>query len=237
MQIIPAIDIRNGKCVRLFQGDYNQETIYDSNPIKMAKKWKEQGAKILHIVDLDGARYGKPMIIDLVKELNKQIKLPIQVGGGIRDLVSIYRYIDTGVMRIILGTTALEDRTLFKKAINKYREKIAVSLDIKSKTLMKRGWLEKSNYQLFPVIKQLESLGLKTLIFTDIVRDGTLTEPNYKYIELIKEKTKMKLIVTGGISSINQIKQLKKMKIDGIIIGKALYEGKINLKEVIKYAG
>ena len=237
MQIIPVIDIKNGKCVRLFQGDYDKETIYSSNPIEIALKWKNQGAKMIHIVDLDGAKSGKPENIQIIQEIIKETKIPIQVGGGIRNLVSIYRYIEADIFKIILGTIALENKKFLETVINKFKSKMIVSLDSKNGILMKKGWLRKSSWNLIPTIKQLEEVGVNTIIYTDTTVDGTLTQPNYNVIENIRKNTKLKLIIAGGISSIEQIEKLKKMKVDGVIIGKALYEGKINLKEVIKYVG
>lgn len=235
MQIIPAIDIKNGKCVRLFQGDYDKETIYSSNPIEMALKWKNQGAKVIHIIDLDGAKMGKPTIINIVKQIIDKVKIPIQIGGGIRNLVSINQLIDIGITRIILGTVVLENQELLKKAFNLYGDRIIVSIDINNGKLMIKGWLQQSNLDLIQIIKQVEEIGVKTIIFTDTTRDGTLTEPNYESIELIRKNTNMKLIIAGGISSINQVKKLKAINVDGVIIGSALYEARINLKEVIKY--
>lgn len=235
MQIIPAIDIKNGKCVRLFQGDYDKETIYSSSPIEMALKWKKQGAEMIHIVDLDGARLGKPMIINIVKQITKEVRIQIQVGGGIRNLVSINQLIDTGITKIILGTVVLENQELLKKVVNLFGDRIIVSLDVNNGKLMKKGWLEKSDFDLIPTVRQLGKNGVKTIIYTDTIRDGTLTEPNYKVIKTIRESTKLKLIIAGGISSIDQIRKLEEMKVDGVIIGKALYEGRIDLKEVIKY--
>jgi len=235
MQIIPAIDIKNGKCVRLFQGDYDKETIYSSNPIEMALNWKNQGAKIIHIVDLDGAKSGKSKITKIVQKIINDVRIPVEIGGGIRNLITMKRLFNIGVTRIILGTVALEKINLLKKLIDLYGDKVIVSVDVNNGMLMKKGWLEVSNFSLIPIIKQIEKVGVKTVIFTDITRDGTLTEPNYKNIMLIRKNTKMKLIIAGGISSINQIKKLQRIKVDGVIIGKALYEEKINLKEVIKY--
>ncbi len=235
MQIIPAIDIKNGKCVRLFQGDFDKETIYSSSPIDMALKWENQGAKIIHLVDLDGAKIGKSKIIRIVKKIIKEVKIPIEIGGGIRNLKTVKQLINIGVTRIILGTVALENTDLLKKHIDLFGDKIIVSIDVNNGKLMKKGWLESSNLELMPSIKMLEKIGVKTIIYTDITRDGTLTEPNYKDIKLIRKTTKMNLIAAGGISSIDQIKKLKIMKVNGVIIGKSLYEGRIDLKEVIKY--
>lgn len=233
MKIIPALDIKNGKCVRLFQGDYTKETIYEDDPIIVARKWEAQGAKQLHIVDLDGAKSGEQINMDIIAQLIKTVKIPTQVGGGIRDLTSIIRIIEVGAKSVILGTAAFDEVDFLKNAINKYRNKIIISLDSKNGILMKNGWTEKSDSELFSTLQELEKIGVGSIIFTDTIKDGTLTEPNYEVIRSIKENTKINLIVAGGISSIEQIKELKKMNVDGVIIGKALYEGRINLKEAL----
>lgn len=234
MKIIPAIDLRNGKCVRLFQGDYAQETIYSDSPVDVAKKWTTMGAQALHLIDLDGAREGKPMNLKLIERITKEVSIPIQVGGGIRNTVSIYRYIETGSNKIILGTAALEDRKLFTSLVDTFANQIIVSLDVNNNALMKNGWKEKSDKGLLETVKKLEGCGVRSIIYTDTIRDGTLTEPNYKVVQSIMNNTKMKVIIAGGISSIDQIEILKDMNVYGVIIGKALYEGKINLKEAIK---
>lgn len=235
MQIIPAIDIRGGKCVRLFQGDYKKETIYADSPIAMALRWKRQRAKMLHVVDLDGAKEGNTKIINIVKQIMNTVKIPIQVGGGIRNLDSINQLIKSGVARIILSTVVLENSALLRKVVDLYGDKIIVSLDVSKGKLMKRGWQKQSNIALTSLINSIEKIGVRTIIYTDISRDGTLTEPNYKMIEQIIKSTKLNVIVAGGIASAEQLKKLKMMGIDGVIVGKALYERKINLKEVIDY--
>jgi len=235
MKIIPAIDVRNEKCVRLFQGNYNRETVYSADPISVARKWKSQGAQLLHIVDLDGAKSGKSTTAKIVKQIIREIEIPVEVGGGIRTEESIKELFEGGVKRIILGTIVLENIELLKKLIGLYGDKIVVSVDAVNGKLMKKGWLENSDYDLIPTIKLLEKIGVETIIYTDITRDGSLTEPNYESIQLIQRNTKMNLTVAGGISSFDQIKKLKRMNIDGVIIGKALYEGMIDLKEAIEY--
>lgn len=235
MQIIPAIDIRNGKCVRLFQGDYAKETIYADSPVDMALKWKKQGAKKLHIVDLDGAKNGELINFEVIKNIISETRLPVQIGGGIRNIASIKRLIEVGVSKIVLGTIVVEDKALLRTVINEYPKKIIISLDTNNNRLMIRGWRQQSCLDLITTMKQLEQIGVVAIIYTDVSRDGTLTEPNYKMIDMIRKNTKMSLIIAGGISSIEQIKKLKTMGVDGVIIGKALYEGKINLKEVLKY--
>lgn len=231
MKIVPAIDLKNGKCVRLFQGDYTKETIYEGSPVVMAKKWETEGAQTLHIVDLDGAKEGIMINIVSIKKILDSISIPIQVGGGIRSLQSIRKLIEMGVSRVILGTSALEDANLVCQAIKQYGNKIIISIDSKNGMLMKNGWLEKTDKNVLKTIQELEEEGVCSVIYTDITKDGTMTEPNYKTIQSIINKTKMKIIIAGGISSIEQIAKLKEMNVDGVIIGKALYEGKINLKE------
>jgi len=233
MQIIPAIDIKNRKCVRLFRGDYGLETIYSPDPVAVAQQWERQGAKALHIVDLDGAKEGKPINYEVIKKIMSQTRLPVQIGGGIRNVFSIYRYIEIGVNKIILGTVVLENRNVFARLVKKFADKIIVSLDVNDNSLMKNGWLEKSKKGLLETVKELKGSGVQSIIYTDTIRDGTLTQPNYEIVQSIKNITKMDVIVAGGISSIKQIIKLKKMNIGGVIIGKALYEGKINLKEAI----
>lgn len=235
MQIIPAIDIKDGKCVRLFQGDYAKETIYADSPVAMALRWKRQGAKKLHIVDLNGAKNGEIVNFEVIKKIIRETCLPVQIGGGIRNITSIKRLIEVGVSKIVLGTIAVEDKVLLRKLINEYQKKIIISLDANNNRLMTKGWIQTSNLDPIKLIIQLEKIGIRTIIYTDISRDGTLTEPNYKIIEQIIKNTKMNVIVAGGIASAEQIKKLKTMNVDGVIVGKALYEEKINLKEVLKY--
>ena len=234
MKIIPAIDIKNGKCVRLFQGDYNRETIYSPDPISVAKQWESLGANTLHIVDLDGAKMGKPINYEIIKRIVNETCLSVQIGGGIRNSVSMYRYIETGAKNIILGTIFLENQNMFNSLVKKFTDKIIVSLDANNNTLMKNGWLDKSEKGLLETVKELEYTGVQSIIYTDTIRDGTLTEPNYSVIQSIKNITKMNVIIAGGISSIKQIEKLKKINVAGVIIGKALYEGKIVLKEAMK---
>lgn len=233
MQIIPAIDIKGGKCVRLTKGDYSRETIYEHDPMIMAKKWKEQGATFIHIVDLDGAKEGKPVNIETIKQIIEKVNIPVQVGGGIRSFETAKTLIDNDVNRIILSTVALENAELLKKLLKEYKEKIIVSLDAKNGKLMKKGWLEGTDMDVSSTISQLELLGLETIIYTDTSRDGTLEGPNFEEIENVRKQTKCRLIIAGGLSSISDIKKLKELNVDGVILGKSLYEGKIDLKEAI----
>lgn len=236
MLVIPAIDIKDSRCVSLVQGNFEDEIIYSNNPVYVAKRWEERGAKMLHIVNLDGARLGFPQNTKIIKNIIEQINIPIQIGGGIRSFRSVQNLIEMGYKRIVLGTIVLENQPLLKELIAAYGEKIVVSLDIKGKKLMKKGWLESSRYNVVSLIKQIEGFGVKTIIYTDTLRDGTLTEPNYINVESLRKIIRVDLIIAGGISSIDHIKKLKEIGVNGVIIGKALYEGKINLEEAIRYA-
>lgn len=231
MLIIPAIDIRNGKCVRLRQGNFSAETIYADDPVVMAQKWATEGARALHIVDLDGAKSGQLVNFEIIKKIAQIVNIPIQVGGGVQSEKTIKQLLLNGVSKVIIGTLALENETALKKLLNFYSDQIIVSLDSRNGKLAKRGWLEKTNNSVVVAAQKLEKLGVKNFIYTDVLKDGTLTQPNYAEIEELLKVLKAPLIVAGGVSSINDIKELKAMKVAGVIIGKAFYEEKINLQE------
>ncbi len=233
MLVIPAIDIRAGKCVRLTQGNFAKEIIYGDDPAAMAKKWEKEGAQMLHVVDLDGAKNGKPVNIVIIKKIAKAVKIPIQVGGGIRNEQTIKNLLTAGVSKVVLGTIVLENETLVKTLLKKYPIQILIALDTKNGMLVKKGWLENTNQNLVKTTRLFESLGVKQFIYTNVARDGTLTQPDYGEIEILLKKIKTPIIVSGGISSIADINRLKTMGAEGVIIGKALYEGRINLKEAI----
>jgi phosphoribosylformimino-5-aminoimidazole carboxamide ribotide isomerase len=231
MQIIPAIDIKNGKCVRLTQGDFTREKIYSDDPVAIAKRWGKQGAKTLHVVDLDGAKNGNMENFETIKQIVKKVSIPVQVGGGIRNKRTVEKLLKIGVARVVLGTVALDDEEELKKTLEHFPTQIAVALDSKDGKLMKNGWVENSNEDIISVAKRLEKLGVKLFIYTDILKDGTLTKPNYDAIRNLIKNISVSLTVSGGISSVGQIRKLKNLKVEGIILGKALYEGKINFKE------
>lgn len=231
MLIIPAIDIRNGKCVRLRQGNYAEETIYGDDLVVMAQKWQAEGARALHIVDLDGAKSGQLTNLAVIEKITQIAKVPVQVGGGVQSAEAIQKLLSIGVSKVIIGTLALEDETLLKELLSPYADQIIVSLDSKNGVLTKRGWVEATNNNLITTAQNLEKLGVKSFIYTDVLKDGTLTQPNYEGIQELLNAVGASLIVAGGISSVADIKQLKLMKVSGVIIGKALYEGKINIKE------
>jgi phosphoribosylformimino-5-aminoimidazole carboxamide ribotide isomerase len=233
MLIIPAIDIKNGKCVRLTQGKFESEKIYGEDPVVVAKKWEKQGAKMLHVVDLDGAKNGVLTNLEVIKKIVKAINIPMQVGGGIRNKKAVKMLLSIGVSRVILGTVALEEEEELKNILKDFAPQIAIALDTKNGKLMKQGWLENSDKSSILTALKLEGLGVQRFIYTDVVKDGTLTEPNYKEIANLSKNILAPVIASGGISNLNNIKQLRSIGIEGVIIGKALYEGKVDLKEAI----
>lgn len=233
MLIIPAIDIKNGNCVRLTQGNFNSEKVYSEDPVTQALRWEKQGAQMLHIVDLDGAKNGNLSNLEVIKKIAQEVKIPLQVGGGIRNKEAVKTLLSNGVSRVILGTVALEDEEELINILKEFASQVAVALDTKDGKLMKQGWLEDSDKSSITTALKLEDLGVKRFIYTDVIRDGTLTEPNYKEIANLAKNVLVPIIASGGISNLNNLKQLKSLGIEGVIIGKALYEGKVNLKGAI----
>ncbi|WZL71608.1 1-(5-phosphoribosyl)-5-[(5-phosphoribosylamino)methylideneamino]imidazole-4-carboxamide isomerase [Clostridiaceae bacterium 35-E11] len=232
MIIFPAIDIRNGKCVRLTQGKFDAEDIYSDNPVEIAVQWQEQGAKYLHVVDLDGALHGMSMNTETIKKIVQSVEIPVQVGGGIRKLEDIKRLVELGVSRIILGTSAVNKEGFLVEALKAYKEKVVVSIDTRNGYIAVEGWTQVSKLNYIDFTKKLEKMGVKTLIYTDIAKDGMLAGPNFEAIKYLKENVKIDLIASGGISTKEHVHQLKALEIYGAIIGKALYTEDIKLKEL-----
>lgn len=236
MEIIPAIDIRDGKCVRLYQGDYNQETVFNENPVTAALTWYSQGARWLHIIDLDGAVTGGPRNMEVVEELIKESGLLIELGGGIRQKEVAEKLLNHGVSRIILGTAAIENRELVKKLCQQFGEAIAISLDARDGRIAIHGWQKNTVVEVLQLSREMIDAGVRRLIYTDIKRDGTLTEPNFDMISRLLTEAKVPLIVAGGISREEHLRKLKQLGVEGAIIGKALYTGDIDLgKAIIKF--
>ncbi|WP_068794038.1 1-(5-phosphoribosyl)-5-[(5-phosphoribosylamino)methylideneamino]imidazole-4-carboxamide isomerase [Brevibacillus laterosporus] len=234
--IYPAIDIRGGKCVRLYQGDFNQETVYGESPYDVAQMWSESGAAWLHVVDLDGAKEGTPVHFELIGEMAKSISVPIQVGGGIRTLHDIEAYMECGIARIILGTAALEDRSFTIEALRCYGSRIAIGLDCRNGYVATRGWLSTTQVQATEIAKHLAELGAELFIYTDIGRDGTLTGPNIEEIVHIGMATGKKVIASGGVGHMNDLLSLVNQiecGVEGAIVGKALYTKAISLSEAL----
>jgi len=234
MEVIPAVDIKGGKCVRLYQGDYNKETVFSENPIDVAVEWKAQGAKRLHVIDLDGAARGEPRNIKVIGAIVKRTKLPLQLGGGIRDEAVVARLLDIGIDRVILGTVAVENPELIKNLCRKYGEAIIVGIDARDGFVATHGWMQKTEVKALQLGLQMKDLGVKRIIYTDIKRDGTLTEPGFAAIEEMVKGVKLQIIAAGGISKISHLKKLKELGVEGAILGRAIYTGDINLKEALK---
>ena len=237
MKIFPAIDIKDKKCVRLIKGDFDNKTEYEISPIDQAAKYKDYGFKNLHIVDLDGALIGKTANLDVIKEISNRYDLKIEIGGGIRTIDSIKKYIDAGVEKVILGSGAIKNKEFLKKACDKFKNKIALGLDTKDGNLFVSGWKESLNFKATDFLKEINDFGVSRIIFTDINRDGMKTSPNYEATIKIAEISNCPVVISGGVSSINDIqkaKELNNKRIEGIIVGKAIYDGDIKLDELVK---
>lgn len=236
MFIFPAIDLYEKKAVRLLKGDYSQMTVYSDNPAEFALDFEKQGAKHIHIVDLEGAKSGDTPNIDVIKNIVNATSLFCEVGGGIRNLDTVERYISAGVDRVILGTAAVTDESFLKNAISEYGEKIAVGADIKDGFVAIKGWTEKSDYSCFDFCEKMQTLGVKTLICTDISKDGAMKGTNHELYRELSEKFSMQITASGGVSSPEDIKRLSALGIYGAIIGKAYYTGAISVKDALEAA-
>ena len=236
MIILPAIDLVDKKAVRLLKGDYDKMTVYSDNPIEIAKDFENKGAKYIHIVDLEGAKDGTTPNIDVVSQIAKETDLFVEVGGGIRNMETVEKYIETGVSRVILGTSAVTDEEFLKKAVEKYGEKIAVGADIKDGFIAIKGWIEKSDVTVDAFFEKMQKIGVDNIICTDISKDGAMKGTNRQLYRELSEKYSLKITASGGVSSIDDVKALRKMNLYGAIIGKAYYIGAIDLKEALEVA-
>ena len=235
MKIFPAIDIKDKKCVRLIRGDFSNKTEYQISPVDQAEKYKEHGFKNLHIVDLDGALTGKTVNLDIIQQIVHNFDLKIEVGGGIRTIDSIQKYTDIGVEKVILGSAAIKNKNFLKEACQKFPNKIALGLDAKDGYLSVSGWKENSNQLTLNFLKEVNDFGVSRLIYTDINRDGMKQSPNFEETINVANVSNCPVIISGGVSSIDDIKNAKGLKnIEGIIVGKAIYDGDISLDELIK---
>ena len=237
MKIFPAIDIKDKKCVRLIKGDFENKTEYETSPIDQARKYQDHGFKDLHIVDLDGALKGRTVNLDIIQEVVSKYDLKIEIGGGVRTLDSIKKYLDTGVDKVILGSAAIKKKEFLKEACEKFKNKIALGLDAKNGNLSVSGWKENLKIKTIDFLKEVNSFGVSRIIYTDINKDGMKTSPNFDDTIKIAELSNCPVVISGGVSSINDIKKAKDLnnkKIEGIIIGKAIYDGDIKLDELAK---
>ena len=235
MKIFPAIDIKDKKCVRLVKGDFDKKTEYELSPIEQAGKYKDHGFKNLHIVDLDGALTGETVNLDIIQDIVGKFNLKIEVGGGIRSIDSIQKYIDAGVEKVILGSAAIKDKNFLKESCDKFQNYIALGLDAKDGYLSVSGWKESSNQLTLDYLKEINDYGVSRLIYTDINRDGMKQSPNFNETMKVAEMSKCPVIISGGVSSIDDIKKAKNLKnVEGIIVGKAIYDGEIKLEELVR---
>ena len=237
MKIFPAIDIKDKKCVRLIKGKFDDKTVYNSSPIEQAKKYYDHGFKNLHIVDLDGALSGKTVNIDLIKDIANKFDFNIEVGGGIRTIDSIKEYLDIGIEKVILGSAAIKNKKFLKEACGQFKNQIALGLDAKNGKLSVSGWTENLNIKTLDYLKEVNDFGISRIICTDINKDGMKTSPNFDEILKITEVSNSPIVISGGVSSIDDIKKtkaFKNKKIEGIIVGKAIYDGDIKLDELAR---
>ncbi|MCL2615598.1 MAG: 1-(5-phosphoribosyl)-5-[(5-phosphoribosylamino)methylideneamino]imidazole-4-carboxamide isomerase [Dehalococcoidia bacterium] len=236
MEIIPAIDIRGGRCVRLYQGDFNKETVFADDPLEMALRWQSIGATRLHIVDLDGAATGDIGNLDVIHRLVSSVVVPIEVGGGIRTVETMQKYIGIGVDRVILGTSAVSRPEIVQEACRRFGQSVVVSIDARGGLVATHGWQKTTELPVVSFALSMVDLGVRRFVYTDIGRDGTLTEPNFASLFELTDTTKFPAIASGGVSSILHIKLLKKLGVEGVIIGRALYTGDINLAQALSAA-
>ena len=237
MEIIPAIDLRQGRCVRLYQGDFSQETLFSPDPVAVALRWQSLGAPRLHIVDLDGAAKGEPCHAPLVAEIVRLVQIPLQLGGGLRRQDVVEQVLDMGVERAILGTAAIDDHSLVREVCQRFNERIIVSIDAIEGFVASHGWRERTTVAATELVEKMASLGVGRFIYTDITRDGTLTEPNFRAIADLTNKTNLPLIASGGIAKLEHLQRLAELGVEGAIIGRALYTGDIDLGEALAVIG
>ena len=235
MKIFPAIDIKDKKCVRLIKGDFNQKTEYEMSPVQQATQFIDKGFKNLHIIDLDGALTGETVNLNIIKEIVRKFDFKVEVGGGVRDFDSIQEYADIGVDKVILGSAAIKDKNFLKKACKRFPKKIALGLDAKDGKLSVSGWKESSGISTLDFLNEVNDYSISRLIFTDINKDGTKESPNFEETLKVAEISNCPVVISGGVSSIEDIKKAKTLKnVEGVIVGKAIYDGDVKLDELAK---
>ena len=238
MDVIPAIDIRGGRCVRLVQGDYARETVFADDPAEAAKRWRDAGARRLHVVDLDGARQGRPLNWEAVTRIVAAVDAPVQMGGGLRDLGTVQRYLDGGIERVVLGTAAVKDEALLGAALDRFPGRIVVGVDARDGIVVTEGWLEASGVAAGELVRRLAAMGVPRIIYTDTLRDGTLTEPNFPGLQALLADVQssggeMRVLYSGGVASLRHIRRLAETGVEGVVVGRALYTGDIDLREAL----
>jgi phosphoribosylformimino-5-aminoimidazole carboxamide ribotide isomerase len=233
MQIIPAIDVKDGRCVRLYQGDYRRVTVYSDQPARLARRWEDEGARLLHVVDLDGAYHGAPRNLKAIGEIIRAVEIPVQVGGGLRTIEAIATVLELGAARVVLGTAAVEDRSLVAMAAARWPGRVAVAIDARGGIVMTRGWQQRSERPAKSVARDVVLDGASCLIYTDIERDGTLTEPNYTATAEIVAAVPVPVIASGGVARIEHLRRLQAVGVEGVIVGQALYTGAVRLADAL----
>ncbi|MCH5210807.1 MAG: 1-(5-phosphoribosyl)-5-[(5-phosphoribosylamino)methylideneamino]imidazole-4-carboxamide isomerase [Oscillospiraceae bacterium] len=234
MRIYPAIDIKDGKCVRLYKGQFSDVTVYGDSPAEMAKKWEASGGEFIHVVDLDGALKGHGVNAEKIKEICESVNVPVQTGGGIRTMEDIEQKLSCGIDRVIIGTKAVSDSEFVKRAVDKYGSKIVIGIDAKDGHVAIEGWEKTSDFTAVEFAKKMVSIGVQTIVYTDIATDGTLAGPNIAAMEEMANAVDIDIIASGGVGSLDHIKSLVPTGVEGVIVGKALYTNKVNLSEAIK---
>ncbi len=237
MEVIPAIDLRNGKCVRLYQGDYDRETVFSEDPVSMALRWQAEGAKRLHLVDLDGAREGEPRNLEVVKRIVEAVEVPVELGGGIRTLATVEEILGLGVDRVILGTAAVEKAGLVPDACSRFGERIVVGVDAQDGMVATQGWLKKSTVRAVELAEAAVRGGARRLIYTDISRDGTLTAPNFEGVTEMVKHVAVPVIAAGGVTKVEHLIRLAEIGAEGAVVGRAVYTGDLELGEALRAVG
>ena len=233
MNIIPAIDIKDGKCVRLYQGDFARMTVYDNDPAAVARRWADQGAQMIHVVDLDGAREGHPVNTDVILSIVQSVPVPIQIGGGLRDEKAVLAALSLGVARVVLGTAAVQQPDLIARLIERYGDEIAIGVDARDGIVATDGWTAQSQVTATALVDHMATLGVRHIIYTDIARDGTLSEPNFGAIGALVRPGGPAIIASGGVGQLAHIERLTGLGVESVIVGKALYTGDIRLADAI----
>jgi len=234
MEVIPAVDIRDGRCVRLYQGDYARETVFSEDPVAMARRWQDEGAPRLHLIDLDGARVGEPVNAAVIEKIVTRVDIPCQVGGGIRSLDTVARYLEMGVERVILGTVAVRARTIVAEACYRHPGAIIVGVDARRGEVAIRGWRERSKDRAEGLMAQLVEVGVPRFIYTDIARDGTMKGPNFAALARAVRAVRVPVIASGGIATLDQLRRLARLNVEGAILGRALYDGALTLPAALQ---
>lgn len=235
MRIYPAIDIKDGNCVRLLQGRFSDVTVYGNDPAEVAKRWEAEGGEYIHVVDLDGALKGRGVNSEVIKKICSTVNVPVQTGGGIRTMEDVEYMLQCGIERVIIGTSAVRDKEFVKRAVEKYGKKIVIGIDAKDSMVAIEGWEEVSTFKAVDFAKEMENIGVSTIVYTDIATDGTLKGPNIEAMKEMVENTNLDVIASGGVGNADHIKALVPTGVEGAIVGRALYTGDVDLKEIIKY--